>query len=159
MKNLDKFVHEAAAHMAAKINNSGTQDQVDFLVKTYGWSEEDIDDVAVESAIGNEALDALRALRRTLERPGFKDGKRFRKEVKIAYVKIHLCNLCLEGTGKVCNTPGCAFCWHDSPGFPIDPHLYEILHEIIEDDVPKFSLAERPRASGKKGAARRGERR
>jgi hypothetical protein len=146
VKGLDALVCQAAAHIAAKINNSRTQDQVDFLVKTYGFSEEDIDDAAVEAVIGNEALKALRALRRA--------------EVKVAHVKIHLCSLCLEGAGEVCNTPGCALCRHDSPGFPIDPHLYEILDETVEDGVPKFPIiAERPRVSGKKGAARRGGRR
>ena len=145
MKSLDALVFQAAAHMAAKINNSRTQDQVDFLIKTYGWSEEDIDDVAVEAVIGNEALKALRALRRA--------------EVQVAHVKIHLCSFCLEGVGKVCNTPGCALCRHDSPGFPIDPRLYEILDETVEDGVPKFPIAKRTRTSGKKSAARRGGRR
>ena len=146
MKRLDALVFQAAANMAGRINNSGTQDQVDFLVKTCGWSEENIDDATLKAVIGKEAFNVLRAFRRA--------------EVKVAHVKIHLCSLCLEGAGEVCNTPGCALCRHDSPGFPIDPHLYEILDETVEDGVPKFPIiAERPRVSGKKGAARRGGRR
>ena len=42
-------------------------------------------------------------------------------------VKIRLCQLCLDGDGDACHTPGCALFLHSSPGFPIAPELFEIV--------------------------------
>lgn len=48
-------------------------------------------------------------------------------EPKVHMVQIRLCELCLNGEGRECHTPGCALWLHDSPGFPIMPELYEII--------------------------------
>lgn len=42
-------------------------------------------------------------------------------------VIIPLCDLCLEGKGEECHTPGCALFLHNSPGHPILKELYEVL--------------------------------
>jgi len=49
--------------------------------------------------------------------------------VNLKLVKIWLCEACLNGDGDECHTPGCALCWHNSPGHSIEPKLYEILNE------------------------------
>ena len=39
---LDDIVHEAASDLAANANNGGMKEQINFLITTCGWSEEDI---------------------------------------------------------------------------------------------------------------------
>lgn len=63
-------------------------------------------------------------------------------ELKVQRVLISLCALCLEGKGDECHTPGCALCFHNSPGQPIHRELYEILPtsslptvEVIRDSI------------------------
>jgi len=48
------------------------------------------------------------------------------KEVAVHVVKIALCELCLQGEGEECHTPGCALWMKNSPGVPISEELYEI---------------------------------
>jgi hypothetical protein len=45
-------------------------------------------------------------------------------------VAIRICVPCLNGRGDICNTPGCALFLHNSPGFPIDPMLYETIPSL-----------------------------
>ncbi len=49
--------------------------------------------------------------------------------MKIKKIEIWLCELCLNGEGEECHTPGCALFLHDSPGHPIIRELYKILEE------------------------------
>ncbi len=49
--------------------------------------------------------------------------------MKIKLVEILLCEACLNGEGSICDTPGCAFFLHNSPGHPIAPELYEVKDE------------------------------
>ncbi len=37
----------------------------------------------------------------------------------------------MNGEGDECHTPECALCFHNSPGHPIHPELYEVL-EVSE---------------------------
>jgi hypothetical protein len=39
---LDSIVHDAASQMASAANNDGVEGQLDFLIDTCGWTEEDI---------------------------------------------------------------------------------------------------------------------
>lgn len=40
--NLDDIVHDAASSLATNANNGGLDDQIEFLVTTCGWTEEQI---------------------------------------------------------------------------------------------------------------------
>lgn len=50
-------------------------------------------------------------------------------EALVHLVKINLCELCLQGAGEECHTPGCALFLHNSPGLPIAPEMYEIVNK------------------------------
>jgi len=50
-------------------------------------------------------------------------------EYRVHRVQTLLCEACLMGIGQMCRTPACALCWHNSPGFPIGPELYEVVKE------------------------------
>ncbi len=51
--------------------------------------------------------------------------------MKIKKIEIWLCELCLNGEGEECHTPGCALFLH-SVDLPIAPELYLILDEYEE---------------------------
>jgi len=53
--------------------------------------------------------------------------------MKIKKVIIMLCEACLRGEGDECHTPECALCFHNSPGHPIHPELYEVIQEWESD--------------------------
>ena len=40
--HLDDVVHDAASSLASNANNGGMKEQIEFLITTCGWSEEDI---------------------------------------------------------------------------------------------------------------------
>jgi hypothetical protein len=50
--------------------------------------------------------------------------------MKLKWIKIIICEPCLNGEGEVCHTPGCAFFMHNSLGFEVTPELYEIIEEF-----------------------------
>lgn len=41
-ENLDDVVHDAASQMASNANNGGLDQQVQFLITSAGWSEDEI---------------------------------------------------------------------------------------------------------------------
>jgi len=53
--------------------------------------------------------------------------------MKIKKVEIWLCEECLEGKGDECHTPGCALCFHNSPGHPIHKEFYTVLEEFEDE--------------------------
>lgn len=54
--------------------------------------------------------------------------------MKLKYVKIIICEACLEGMGDECHTPGCAFYLHNSLGFPVGHEMYEVIKEWEEEE-------------------------
>ncbi len=53
--------------------------------------------------------------------------------MKIKYIRISICEACLDGVGEECHTPGCALFIH-AVDLPIDPGLYEVILEH-EDEL------------------------
>jgi len=54
--------------------------------------------------------------------------------VKLKYIKIWICEDCLNGIGEVCHTPGCALIRH-KVDLPIDEREYDVLavHNKIDE--------------------------
>jgi len=50
--HLDEVVHDAASQLASNANNDGMSSQVDFLITTCGWTE---DQILSELGEGNSA--------------------------------------------------------------------------------------------------------
>lgn len=55
------------------------------------------------------------------------DDESERTPIEIKRIEIEVCERCLEGEPGVCHEPQCAFCRHDSLGFPVIPELYTVL--------------------------------
>lgn len=58
------------------------------------------------------------------------------QEPQVHRVAISLCQLCLDGKGEECHTPGCALFLHNSPGHPIYAEFYEIIVASEQDQKP-----------------------
>jgi hypothetical protein len=59
--------------------------------------------------------------------------------MKIKYIKIRICEACLDGIGQECHTPGCALFLH-SVDLPVMPELYEVIEEYdLEEEKQEAS--------------------
>ena len=54
--------------------------------------------------------------------------------MKILKIEINICQACLNGLGKECHTPSCAFYMQDVRP-PIDKGLYTVLEEYYDKTV------------------------
>ncbi len=55
--------------------------------------------------------------------------------MKVKLVEIPLCEACLQGTGGICRTPGCALFLHNSPDHPVHEEMYKVKDEWDESPV------------------------
>lgn len=60
------------------------------------------------------------------------------KDIQLKHIKIWICQMCLDGKGEECHTPGCALYLH-AVDLPIDSRLYEIDQQPKDQPSSEFT--------------------